>query len=163
MKNRRLLKKLHSSKVIIAALLVSAVLGFVGARAYTIGRTGGKNSCSSTCVYIHRDGFSQSELAVKVGSFVEFRTADNQTHNLALGSNKDVQAGGDHADAAHDSTAAAHNNADDHSHSHIAGTESGVFGADETWKVQFKQPGTYMIHDHLHPDQSILIVAYAQS
>ncbi len=38
--------------------------------------------------------------------------------------------------------------------------ESGDFGANEAWKVQFKDEGTFQFHDHLNPKISVLMVAY---
>lgn len=156
MRYKQLAQKLRSYKLIaVVVLLLAMGIGYKGARLYA-DRSSKASTCTDTCVYINRDGFSQTELAIAVGNYVEFRSADGESHNLALGE------GSEHSDDEHIDT---HNDHEltEHAHDHVAGTESGVFKADEAWKVQFKQPGTYVIHDHLHPELSILVVAYEPS
>lgn len=159
MKYPHILGKLHSSKYLLVALTFLAIgVGFTGAHAYASRSVVKRSNCVDICVSILKDGFSQSELAVKVGSTVEFRSADGASHNLALGDG-DSHSGNKSLEDEHEDEAGS----EDHSHEHVNGTESGVFGADEAWRVQFKEPGTFIIHDHLNPETSILVVAYKSS
>lgn len=138
--------------VIIGVALVAVLAGFVGVSALTAKTpqaSVAENTCGAHCVEILPSGFSKTELAVTVGSTVEFRSADGRSHNLALGRGSEHSDGKEHAD----SSAPAH-------HDHVSGTESGVFGPDEAWRVQFKQVGSYLIHDHANPDFTILVVVY---
>jgi plastocyanin len=96
--------------------------------------------CSDICVELRPGGMMPDELAVKAGSFVQFNSADGKKHNLAEG---------DGSDSGH------HNN-----HDHTGRFASGDFAADEAWRVQFKQRGTYKLHDHYNPNLRILIVVY---
>jgi plastocyanin len=146
-------KRIAATKYLVLGIAVMAVVaGYVGTHAYATKQAGKRSNCSDTCVSIRPDGFSQSELAVKVGTFVEFRSADGRTHNLALGEGTEHDSSDNHTEPAQASV--------DHPHDHVSGTESGEFGADEAWKVQFKKAGTYVIHDHLHPELNILVVVY---
>ena len=152
MKNVALLKRFSQAKYLVAGVAVLALgIGYTSARTYATKPTQKRSSCSDTCVSIRADGFSQTELSIKVGTFVEFRSADGRTHDLALGG------GTEHITSAHTELEQTTSN---HPHDHIEGTDSGEFGADEAWKVQFKKAGTYVIHDHLHPELNILVIAY---
>lgn len=151
------------TKVILVAVVAVAMgAGYYGAHALASKPSSiatDNTACNGTCVYINSNGFSQDEMAVKVGESIEFRTADGQTHNLALGNGMEVHESAevhDNSEGRHDEEGAEATG----SHDHIGGTESGVFGADEAWRVQFKKPGTFVVHDHLRPDSSILIVVY---
>ena len=166
------LKRFTTLPVMILGLAaVSLLAGFVSVSALNQPNVAQASQCEvTTCIDIREDGFSQAELAVKAGSTVEFRSADGGSHNLALGRGTDHAAHSepaaktDHEDASHGddhhSEDAAHDHGDATPHDHVAGTESGEFGANEAWRVQFKEPGTYLIHDHLNPDFTILVVVY---
>ena len=158
------LKSIVTSRVKILLVAISALAlgaGYYGAHALASRPSSvasGDKTCNGTCVYIKSDGFSQDEIAVKVDQSIEFRTADGQSHNLALGSGTEA-----HESAGHDDAEVDHHDGDEETgstHDHVVGTDSGVFGPDEAWRVQFKKPGTFVIHDHMHPDLSILVVAY---
>lgn len=142
------LKKFSNARYSMLIIIILAVaVGYASTHAYATRVTQKKSNCVDSCVSIQKEGFSQSELAVKVGSYVEFRSADGRSHNLALGQGTEKDA-------------RVHESDQPTSHDHVGGTESGDFGADEAWRVQFKKAGTYIIHDHLHPELNILVVAY---
>lgn len=147
-------KKVTNSKLIIPSILISAlIIGYMATSTFSDKKKVSNISCDDTCVLITDRGFSKDELAIKVGTFVEFKTADSKMHNLALGN------GADHSDT--ESLDTEHSDeTSDHEHDHIDGTESGEFGEGEAWRVEFKKAGTFVIHDHFNPDRSILVVAY---
>ncbi|GAC1392885.1 MAG: hypothetical protein NVSMB46_09790 [Candidatus Saccharimonadales bacterium] len=91
------------------------------------------SNCAVTCIALQSDHANPDTVAIKVGEFVQFNSADGMKHEIVEGS-------------AHSSS----NNPID----------SGEFGADEAWKVQFKQPGTFQFIDKKHPGVNILIVVY---
>lgn len=153
MKYTATLQKIAATRYLLPALaLFAGVVGYTGVHAYAAKPTDQQNTCSRTCVSILESGFSQGEIAVKVGEFVEFRSADGKAHDLALGE------GADHG--AHDEQSDTEHTDSEYTHDHITGTNSGKFGPDEAWKVQFKKAGSYIIHDHLRPEFTILVVAY---
>lgn len=99
----------------------------------TDGSIAGKSADKT--VSLMSDKASPDEVTVEAGQVVQFNSRDGKSHRLALG-----QGGSEHE--------------------HTSATDSGVFGADEAWKVRFDKPGTYYIHDHFNPAINILIVAY---
>jgi plastocyanin len=124
--------------------LIAGIASFFAVQAIaTPNNVSGSSRCDGVCVALTSTGMNPSELAVKVGEYVQFNSADGQSHNIAEGDGVDHD---DHDGSGH--------------HDHVGGLISGEFGADEAWRVQFKQPGTYKLHDHLHPNQRILIVVY---
>lgn len=163
---KSILKKFTTLPLMIATLAaVSLLAGFVSVSALNQPAAVQTNGCDVTCIDITESGFSQAELAVTTGSTVEFRSADGRSHNLALGRGTDHSAHKEpttepHHGDDHHAEATSHDDHDKQAHDHVAGTESGEFGANEAWRVQFKQPGTYLIHDHLNPDFTILVVVY---
>lgn len=127
-----------SNKVgFLAFVAVSAgIIGFFGARYVTSFRVAADRLCDNIqCVNLRADGARPDTLAVPVGSYVQFNSADGQMHSLSLGK------GGD-------------------AHGHSGPFTSGNFAADEAWKVQFKEPGTFHFHDHYNPGLNVLIVVY---
>lgn len=104
-------------------------------------------NCPAPCVVLKSDGMYPNELAVKVGETVQFNAADGQKHNIAEGDGQHNHTG--HNDPSH--------------HDHVGGFVSGEFQADEAWRVTFKKPGTYKLHDHYNPKQNILVVVYEES
>lgn len=85
------------------------------------------------------DAATPNTLAVKVGEYVQFNSNDGRQHQIAQGKGHDF--------------------GEDHEHTE-GGLESGTFAADEAFKVQFKQRGTYFFHDNLNPKISISVVVY---
>lgn len=137
------------SKFILPAIALAAIaFGYMTVQAFTsnAGRVSSA-SCQGICVNIERGGMNPTELAVKTGEFIQFNTADGQKHNLSLGDGHNSEQG------SHDPQA----------HDHSAGFESGEFGPGEAYRVQFKKPGTFVMHDHDHPTNRILIVVYNPS
>ncbi|MDQ3065148.1 MAG: hypothetical protein M3Q36_02660 [bacterium] len=135
--------------ILIAA--VAMIGGFLGMRALAQNNKPVQaSSCIGTCVELTAGGISQNEIAVKIGEYVQFNSADGQTHNFALGEGTDES-----KQDAHDEHGA--------SHDHNGSYSSGDFGADEAWRVQFNQVGTYRLHDHHNPELEILVVVYDPS
>lgn len=91
--------------------------------------------CKDTCVTLYEDKASPNTIALAVGSYVQFNSADGKSHNLSLG-----EGGSDH--------------------NHKGKFHSGEFKADEGWKVQFNEEGSFYFHDHLNPKINVLIVVY---
>lgn len=125
--------------------LMAIALGFAGSSKLLATKpvTSAK-TCSGICVALTKDGMKPDTLTVKVGEYVQFNSADGEQHNLGIGGGED----GDHV--AHEAE-----------HEHVGDFSSGDFGADEAWRVQFKQVGTYKFHDHYHPKLNILVVVYS--
>lgn len=137
------LKKLRSNQtvVLVALVLVAGIVGF-GATYLLASRN--KNevasqvNCTGTCVNLLGSKASPDTLAVTVGSYVTFNSADGQSHELTLG------------------------DPSKHGHADAGSFESGVFKSDESFKVQFKQEGTYRFTDKLHQETTIIIVVYTE-
>jgi plastocyanin len=136
---------IRSQRKNITFLLIAVlgiIIGLISVQMLTSKDIANGNSCSGICVAIEADGISPDELAVKIGEFVQFNSADGKSHEL---------------------TTATDNNAGDHSNIHGGSkttVASGIFGADEAWRVQFKQAGTYRLRDTKNANQEILVVVY---
>jgi plastocyanin len=146
--------RLHKSKffnlnsnnlLIIVVGIVGIGIGFIGVK--RIDAKPSQSNCPDICVYLKPEGMQPDELAVKVGEYVQFKSADGKKHNIAEGDGADNQLHEGHHDA--------------DNHDHVGGYVSGEFDADEAWRVQFKKPGIYKLHDHYNPNQKILIVVYS--
>jgi plastocyanin len=85
------------------------------------------------------DAADPNTLAIKVGEYIQFNSNDGKQHQIAQGKGHDF--------------------GEDHEHIE-GGLESGTFAADEAFKVQFKQQGTYFFHDNLNPSITISVVVY---
>ena len=136
----KLFKKKHPKRpltLIILVAVIAAVVSFGIAYGLQSNRdkTSGQASCNGTCVALRKDKADPETLAVGIGSFVQFNSADGKTHDLSLGG------GGKH-------------------HEHKGKFQSGEFGADEAWRVQFNDEGSYFFHDHLNPKLNVLVVVY---
>ena len=120
-------------------VLLATLLGFglvYAVSTYTLGnKTVDNTSCDVTCVALNKDGASPNTIAVPVGSYVQFNSADGKSHNLSIGK------GGDE-------------------HEHTGKFYSGEFQADEAWRVQFNDEGTFTFHDHLNPKINVVVVVY---
>lgn len=136
-----------NTPLLLASIAVLAgVVGFIGMRTQQ-SKPAAAASCQGICVALTAEGMNPDTLAIKVGEFVQFNTADGQTHNISLGAGDDGHEDKDHA--AHDAP-----------HEHVGDYSSGEFGKGEAWKVQFKKTGTFHLHDHHHPNLQILVVVY---
>lgn len=88
-------------------------------------------------VALLKDKADPEIVLAKVGDYVQFNAGDGKEHNLSQGSG----------------------NAVDENHAHAeAGIESGRFGKDEAYKIQFKKVGIYSFHDHNNPDTYIRVI-----
>ena len=120
--------------VLIAA--IAAVIGFGVVFALKNNQNNATQTrCDGICVALREDKADPDTLSVKVGTYVQFNSADGKTHGLSLGK------GGEH-------------------HEHKGKFQSGDFGADEAWRVQFNDEGSFILHDHLNPKINVLVVVY---
>lgn len=102
-----------------------------------------KNEIAISTVHyvgLHADHAEPKEILVKVGDLVQFDSKDGKTHNIASGK------GNDYGKA--------------HEHMGVVGIESGEFGADEGYRVQFKEVGSFFFHDHLSPNITVSVIVY---
>lgn len=130
----RLSRKQLSLLAVIA--LTAGFMGFFGMRA-TLGQTAtATKSCDlAKCVQLTESGAIPDILTIEVGTVVIFNSADGKKHSLSLG-----EGGEDHV--------------------HSGPFSSGDFEADEAWKVEFKEQGTFEFHDHYNPKLSVLVVVF---
>ncbi len=146
----RIAKSLVANKFLVVAIFaVFSIAGFVGVQAATNSSSTKSNASISSessncavdvCVALTETGALPSTITVIVGQTVQFNSADGKSHNLTT---EKEEAGSLHED-------------------HGSGIvfTSGEFGADEAWRVQFKDKGTYDFRDTENSDISILVVAY---
>lgn len=139
----KLFKKLAANqKVMIAVLVLAAgLVGFGVTYAVSSNRQGSKvvtPNCSGVCVNLLGKKASPDTLAITKGTYVTFNSADGGSHELTLG------------------------DPGEHGHSNPESLESGVFGADEAFRVQFKEDGTYRFTDKKNPEVTIIVVVYTE-
>lgn len=91
--------------------------------------------CKEACVALGPYGANPETVVLTRGSFLQFNSADGKSHNLSLGQ------GGEH-------------------HQQSSSLNSGEFKANEGWRVQFNEDGSYTFHDHLNPKVSVVVVVY---
>lgn len=140
-----------------SVIVVAALAGFGISYSFSENRTKVEaQGCQDICVDILNTGFKPNELAVKKGEYVQFNTNDGKFHNLALGNGSTHQS--------HDSSREQVDKEVSHSetHDHKGSLQSGEFGENEGWRVRFDQVGTFIIHDHLNPENTILVVVYSE-
>jgi plastocyanin len=99
------------------------------------------------------DHAQPSVVSVGKGKFVQFNTKDNKTHNIGQGSGESTT---------HDASSSTHEHGPEGAtHEHTPGTkESGTFGKNQAYRLQFNEKGTFTYHDHLNPKISIVVVVY---
>ena len=134
----KFLNKLAKWQLLLFALVIAGIVGFGTAFTYSAMNGSDANTqtaCNGTCVSLKAKQAVPNTVTVPVGEYVQFNSADGKTHNLSLGE------GGDE-------------------HSHTGKFNSGEFKADEAWRVQFNDEGSYLFHDHLNPAISVLVVVY---
>lgn len=134
------MKTLHTltNVQLIVLTLLTALLGFglvYGISHSTDNRTVHSAACEDTCVALAENGASPNAIAVATGSYVQFNSADGKSHNLSIGK------GGDE-------------------HEHMGKFYSREFQADEGWRVQFNEEGSFTFHDHLNPQINVVVVVY---
>ncbi|MBA3723598.1 MAG: hypothetical protein H0W89_01745 [Candidatus Levybacteria bacterium] len=98
-----------------------------------------KKDTGVTLVALKNDKAIPDAVAIKVGEYVQFNSKDGKSHEIASGTGDGY--GNDHG---HDQS----------------GVDSGVFDADEAYKVQFKKTGTYEFHDNKNPKIFVTVVVY---
>lgn len=133
----RLLHKFSKLQIIVGSLILATTLSFGTVYAVTSMKskfTSGTD-CQGTCVALTSSGAKPNTIAVPVGTYVQFNSADGRSHNLSNGK------GGEE-------------------HVHSGKFRSGEFKADEGWRVQFSKEGSYFLHDHLNPKINVLVVVY---
>ncbi len=85
------------------------------------------------------DRAEPNTILIPVGGEVQFNSKDGRQHSLAQGEGDEYG----------------------HAHGHDqAGLESGLFGAEEGYKVTFKKTGAFFFHDHLNPKVGVSVVVY---
>ena len=135
--------KLYPKNPVVLMLLVFVIAGLLGfgvisaASAIHDRHSASNSNCATNvvCVNLYSDHASPDTVTVKNGQYVQFNSADGNTHDLSQGT------GGEH-------------------HDHIGHFESGEFKAGEAWKVKFEKDGAYDFHDHLNPKISMIVVVY---
>ncbi len=90
-------------------------------------------------VDVHRDNDQPIDLLVNKGEYVQFNSKDGGNHQIVLGGH-----GSDH-------------------HGGEGQIDSGVFKAEEGYRVQFKESGKFNFHDNLDRDYTITIIVYDPS
>jgi plastocyanin len=129
-------KVLHSRTGLFTAIaIIAAVIGFGAVFTLDSHKVVAEKTCNGICVALEKNKAVPDTLAVKLGSFVQFNSADGKTHDLSFGK------GGEH-------------------HEHTGTLSSGDIHANEGWRVQLKNEGTFYLHDHLNPKINILVVVY---
>lgn len=123
---------------LVAAFVLAALASF--GVAYTVASnmnesTKSTASCDGLCVDLHEEEAKPATIAVPLGSTVQFNSADGKSHSLSLGK------GG-------------------HEHVHKGKFNSGEFSANEAWRVEFSDEGTFVFHDHLNPKINVLVVVF---
>ncbi len=90
-----------------------------------------------------------SELAVPIGSSVQFNSRDGRNHRLVIGDSH----GGDDSNRAGDQHSATVTNA-------ASSFKSEQFGDGEGYKITFSKTGTYKFSDESDSNIDIIVVAY---
>lgn len=145
--------------LLAGVVVFAAMIGFAGVRIMQPGNANAA-SCTGTCVEITAEGMNPDTLAVKVGDFVQFNTADGQMHNISLGAGAGAHVEEDQEKGHHEGKETKGYVAHGAPHEHVGDYSSGDFGSGEAWKVQFKKAGTFRLHDHYNPNLEILVVVY---
>ena len=121
--------------MVAAAFILSAAVGtFI-----TFNSSESQSAAPSpyTHVALGPKGAEPSIVFIKPGGTVQIDSKDGKSHELSLGK------GGEH-------------------HEHQGDFYSGVFQADEAWRVRIDKRGTYEFHDHLNPDLFVTVVVYEE-
>ncbi len=141
---------LYKKFVASQTLVFVAVVGLAGAVgfgvSYLVANKKSSSSvrvptCTETCVNLLADKASPDTLAVTTGTYVTFNSADGKSHRLTLGGGT-TSHGSEHSDP--------------------GSFDSGEFKSDESWRVQFKEEGTYNFKDAMNPKTDIIVVVYTE-
>jgi hypothetical protein len=123
-------------KVALPLILIAAVLiGFLFAYKLSSNNTANEITCQDYCIALRTDRADPEAITVPLGSLVQFSSEDGKSHSLSQGK------GGEE-------------------HHHRGKFYSGEFKADEAWKVQFNDEGSFFFHDHFNPKINVLVVVY---
>jgi plastocyanin len=126
----------RSKPALFAMLITLTVVAFAGSYALSgPDKVVSQTKCDGICVALQADRAEPDTITVQPGDFVQFNSADGKSHSLSVGE------GGEE-------------------HSHTGSFSSGTFGGDEAWRVQFKEEGSFLFHDHLNPKINVLVVVY---
>lgn len=130
---------LKSKWMLIGFAWIVAVIGFIGASfvgAISTNNDIRQSKCdAAACISLSRQSSQPEVITVTSGSYVNFNSADDQKHNIAL-----THSGIQHEDKNR--------------------YESGDFNADEAWKVQFKKDGVYTFEDKYNENAEITVIVY---
>ncbi len=129
------MKRFKYSVMFTLLALVAGVISFTVASRGSAQSSGEMSLQNDVAVSLRDEGAVPDTITVRAGQTVQFNSADGRSHNLSLGK------GGEE-------------------HNHRGPFASGEFGADEAWRVQFKQAGSYFFHDHYNPSSIVLVVVY---
>lgn len=134
---KKFFNNLATWQLIALTVIAAGIVGFSVsfATAYNKSDQNSNASCAGTCVSLLKDKALPNTIAITKGSFVQFNSADGNSHSLSLGG------GGEE-------------------HAHTGKFSSGEFKKDEAWRVQFTEDGTYTFHDHYNPKTNIVVVVY---
>lgn len=134
-------QRIFYSGIVVVALLIGFGVSFFVSNNSRNNTTTQLPACSGTCVNLLGDKASPDTLAVTVGSYVSFNSADGKSHRLTLGGGTTSHGG---------------------AHSNPGTFDSGEFKSDESWRVQFKEEGTYRFSDKYNPKLDIIVVVYTE-
>lgn len=133
-------------KTTIFVIILALLVGFVVM--YLVGRSQRPvvAKCEGQCILLRKSGADPGVLTVTKGSTVEFASADGQHHNLKLDDRQSDEEVTKNLHASHQTASGR--------------LESGDFTAQESWRVQFKQDGTYSFTDTYNTKIHVDIVVY---
>jgi plastocyanin len=137
-------KNIKPSKLLVGVSVLVLTASFIGL--YLYGSQGTSkaikpvsqpaNECNvRACISLKEGSAEPTLVTVEAGSDVQFNSSDGKMHNLSL-----VHSGIQHHDESR--------------------YESGDFGANEAWKVQFKQDGSFTFHDKYNDKIQVSVVVY---
>ncbi len=138
------MKNIKSSKLFVCLFVMVLAISFSGLYLYSARGTSKDIKSSNSqateckvkaCVSLKDDTAQPAVVTVEAGSYVQFNNADSKVHNLSL-----VHSGVQHEDESR--------------------YESGDFAANEAWKVQFKQDGSFTFHDKYNDKIQVSVVVY---
>lgn len=129
------MKNLISRKHIVLTI-VAVLFSFVSVYSITTSASTNAVKCPvEACVSLNKQVATPTVVTVTSGSYVQFNSTDGGKHNIAL-AHSVVQ------------------------HSDESEFDSGDFGGDEAYKVQFKQDGAYTFRDKYNNKVSINVIVY---
>lgn len=130
--------KIFTFFLFVFVALATIVATFYSGNTFGVSSPSEKVTPSNThIVSLLKDKADPEIVLANVGDYVQFNAKDGKEHNLSQGSGNAVS--------------------ENHAHNEI-GLESGVFKADEGYKIQFKKVGIYSFHDHNNPDMYIRVI-----